>query len=269
MKNCVYAIALVLGVLLGGPVAAQQMSNEAEFIERVKEAVIRDLRESGALSEEVQKGIEAYIAKRRQAQESARAAQQRRAADLAKNVRRPDPERDHIFGASDALVSIIEYSDFECPYCKRFHPTVAEAVEAYAGKVNWVYRHFPLSFHNPGAQKQAEASECVAELKGNDAFWSFTDAIYERTKAGGNGFPLAALRPLAEEVGVDGAAFLECLNSDRMAKKVQEDMAEGTQVGISGTPGSIIINNKTGEVAVASGAWPLDRLKATIDSLIN
>ena len=71
---------------------------------------------------------------------------------------------DPVKGNPDATVTIVEFSDFQCPFCKRFHPTARKIVETYQGKVNWVYRHFPLNFHNPGAQKEAEASECANAL---------------------------------------------------------------------------------------------------------
>jgi protein-disulfide isomerase len=110
------------------------------------------------------------------------------------------------------------------PFCKRFHATPKELVQAYAGKVNWVYRHFPLAFHNPGAQKQAEASECANELGGNDAFWKYSDAIYARTQSNGKGFPLTQLAPLATEIGLDGETFRQCLDSGKYTARVQEDL---------------------------------------------
>ena len=141
-------------------------------------------------------------------------------------------------------------------------------VEAYGGKVNWVYRHFPLSFHNPGAQKEAEASECAAELGGNDAFWKYADLIYQRTRSNGKGFPLTGLVPLAKEIGLDGKKFKACLDSGKMAARVSEDSTEGIQIGITGTPGNVLLNNETGAVALKPGALPLEAMKGDIDHLL-
>ncbi|MEN8252759.1 MAG: thioredoxin domain-containing protein [Patescibacteria group bacterium] len=85
---------------------------------------------------------------------------------------------DHLRGDKDARVKLVEYSDFECPFCTRFHSTMLQAIDEFDGQVAWVYRHFPLSFH-ANAQKAAEASECVAKEKGNDAFWKYADILYQ------------------------------------------------------------------------------------------
>ena len=87
---------------------------------------------------------------------------------------------DHILGNPDAPVKIVEYSDIDCPFCSRFHVTMHEVVEAYDGQVAWVYRHLPLAQLHPLASAKAEATECVAELGGNDAFWAFLDTLFER-----------------------------------------------------------------------------------------
>lgn len=89
----------------------------------------------------------------------------------------PVTDDDHIFGDKDAPVKIVEYSDFECPFCASVHPTLKQLVVDYDGDVAWVYRHYPLDFH-PNAQPAAEASECIAELGGNDEFWEFSDYIF-------------------------------------------------------------------------------------------
>ena len=94
----------------------------------------------------------------------------------ALNVTPIDFDKEHVRGNKDAKIAIIEYSDFECPFCHRVHPTYKQIMETYGDSVVWVYRHFPLSFH-PSAMPFAVGSECVAELAGNDAFWSFTDAL--------------------------------------------------------------------------------------------
>ncbi len=220
------------------------------------------------LERKIEEGIERFVQKQRQARDTARARQEREASERAKNVRRVSAKRDHIYGNPNAKISLIEYSDFECPFCKRFHPTAKKIVETYEGKVNWVYRHFPLAFHNPGAQKQAEASECANDLGGNEAFWRYTDLIYERTKSNGNGFPLHKLTPLAKEIGLDEKKFQACLDSGKYKARVQEDFDEGVRVGITGTPGNILLNNETGMVKLRPGAVPLAALRADIDQLL-
>ena len=269
-------IVIVAGVcaLVGTPgVLAQQASPEnaadaeAALVERIKREVLRDLMRDGALDAQINAGIERYIAKQRAAQAAAGARKEQRSAALAKNIRPVSPQRDHIYGNPDAEVSLIEYSDFECPFCKRFHVTAKEVVDGYGGRVNWVYRHFPLAFHNPGAQKQAEASECAGALGRNDAFWRYADKIYERTRSNGNGFPLSGLLPLAEEIGLDTGEFRACLESGKFAGRVLEDYNDGTNIGITGTPGNVLRNNRTGRVVVRAGAVPAANLKTAIDGL--
>ena len=246
----------------------QATIDEERLIEKIKEEVMQDLKEGEWLSQQIELGIERYIQKQKTAKKAARAEQERRANEKAKEVRRVSKARDHIRGNPDAELSLIEYSDFECPYCKRFHETAKQVVETYPGKVNWVYRHFPLSFHNPGAQKQAEAAECASELGGDQAFWAYADAIYTRTTSNGQGFPLDKLVPLAKELDLDEQAFALCLSSGRQAKRVEEDLVEGKQIGITGTPGNVLLHHETGAVRVKAGAVPLADLKAAISGML-
>jgi protein-disulfide isomerase len=243
-------------------------TNDAALVDRIKREVLRELMEQGGMDAAIDAGIERFVTRQREARDEAEARQRQDATALAQKVRPVSAQRDHILGNPGASVSLIEYSDFECPFCKRFHSTAKELVATYDGKVNWIYRHFPLASHNPGAQKQAEATECAAALGGNDAFWKYADQIYERTRSNGNGFPLDGLVPLAEEIGLDRAEFRDCVESGRYAARVQEDYEEGIAAGISGTPGNILLNNATGEAVARPGAVPIAVLKQIVDRLL-
>lgn len=260
--------AVVLSLALTGSASAEPAGEAPRTTHRVGDEVLRELRDSGALAQAIDEGIRRYVQQQQAARSVDQQRQARAAEDRAREVRPPTRERDHIFGNPDAEISLIEYSDFECPYCKQFHGTAKALVEAFDGKVNWVYRHFPLAFHNPGAQRQAEASECAAELGGNDAFWRYVDAVYERTRSGGNGFPLDQLVPLAVEFDLDAGRFRECLDSGRHAQRVSDQLREGVDAGVNGTPGNILRNNATGEVVLRPGARSIESLRADIEALL-
>lgn len=173
---------------------------------------------------------------------------------------------DHLRGNKNAKVTAIVYSDMECPFCKAFHPTIQQAFDDYKGQISWVYRHFPLSFHQ-NAQKEAEAAECVASIGGEEKFWKFLDTVFQRTTSTGTGIALTALGPLAKEIGVDQQKFQTCLDSGKMAARVNTDLQEGQAAGIDGTPGTILIASDGNKVLVP-GAVPASELKSQIDALL-
>jgi len=104
------------------------------------------------------------------------------------------PEDVYILGNSDAEITWIEYSDLECPFCKKLHlaGTIDAVMKKYEGNVNFIFKHFPLDFH-ANAQKEAEAAECVGELAGGELYYKFINTIFERTKGNGTGFALGDL----------------------------------------------------------------------------
>lgn len=175
----------------------------------------------------------------------------------------PVSSRDHVRGNPNAQVTLIEYSDFECPYCKLFQETMKQVLAAYSDKIKWIYRHYPLNFH-ANAQKEAEATECAYELGGHEKFWAYADKIYERTASNGTGFALADLPKLAKELGLDQKKFTECLNSGKYKDYVSQTMAGGQAAGIQGTPGVILITAK-GEKQLIKGALPLESMKTIIN----
>lgn len=170
-----------------------------------------------------------------------------------------DPSVDHIRGSEKADLFVIEYSDFECPFCQRHHPTMQQLVKDYDGKVAWVYRHFPLSFHQ-NAEPAAIASECANELGGNDAFWQFADLIFAK------GFDFAAH---AKEIGLNEAKFKACVDSGKFKQFVQDQMNGGSQAGVDGTPGNIVYNPATKKGELVSGAQPVQNFKTVIDRMLS
>ena len=195
------------------------------------------------------------------------AAPQQQPAALAPSGKiKPVTDKDHIRGNKNARLSLVEYSDLECPFCKRFHPTMQDLMKTYGDKIRWVYRHFPLSFH-ANAQKESEATECVGELGGNDAFWNYVDKMLEKTTSNGTGFALDQLGPLAAEVGVSQSAFQSCLDSGRYTKLVQDYIADGTAGGVSGTPSTFFID-ANGKSQIIVGAQPIDAFKTAIDAAL-
>lgn len=186
--------------------------------------------------------------------------------ETATNVIPVDFKKDHIRGSTNADIAVIEYSDFECPFCKRVHPTMQQLLDQNKGKIMWIYRHYPLSFHQ-NAEKEAEASECVNELGGNTAFWKFTDLIFERTTSNGTGIALDALPGMAKESGVNEQKFQSCLDSGKYAQPIAQQEQEGATSGIQGTPGTIVLNLKTQQNRIVSGAQPLQNFQDAIDAL--
>ena len=189
------------------------------------------------------------------------------AAASAKDVP-PLSASDHIRGNKNAQVLMIEYSDLECPFCKRFHPTAQQVLDQYKDKVAWVYRHFPLDPIHSKADKEAEASECAFELGGETAFWKFIDKVYEVTPSN-NGLDAAQLPKIATEVGLDGTKLQACIDSGKYAAKVEEQYQGGIKAGITGTPGTILLNPKSGKTALIPGAVPFDNVKSQIDTLLS
>jgi len=169
---------------------------------------------------------------------------------------------DYIRGTKGAPLTMVEYTDLECPYCKQFHNSMEQLMKDYPGKIAWVYRNYPLSFH-ANSQKEAEAAECVGKLGGNDKFWQFVDGIFARTTSNGTGFALDKLGALAKEVGVNQTSFQSCLDSGQMSSDVSTDLQEGTQYGVSGTP-TTFVNGQAVE-----GAVPYSQLKSIVDKILS
>jgi protein-disulfide isomerase len=181
---------------------------------------------------------------------------------------------DPVLGDKNAPVTIVEFSDYECPFCKRhFDQTFPQLVKTYVdtGKVKIVYRDFPLSFHDPMATKEAVAANCAREQGGDKKYFEFHDEIFKRTISNGNGLNDEKIQTIAKDLGLNTGKFTSCLSNQSQADEVKKDIADGTAAGASGTP-TFVIGKTTsngeidGELLV--GAQPFAAFQAVIDPLL-
>jgi len=172
-------------------------------------------------------------------------------------------EDDHIRGNNQARIAMIEYTDVDCPYCQRFHSTAQQVIEAYPEDVMWVYNHFPIPSLHPDSMKKSEASECVASLAGEDAFWSFIDTLYENSPA-----PVDDLSTYAQNLGVDPNEFTACLDSGEFTQKIEDDQNAGISLGVQGTPSVLLYDTQTGDGTAFPGAVPFETLQEAIDAML-
>lgn len=154
-------------------------------------------------------------------------------------------------GPADAPVTIIEFSDYQCPFCRRAEPTMKEVLARYPEQVRFVYRHFPLDMH-PRARPAAEASLCAAE---QGRFWEFHDKLFS-----GSGYDESDFERYAVEIGIDPAKWKECRDAGRTKPKIDADLAAGQAAGVTGTP-AFFVNG-----LMLSGARPLDAFTKVIDA---
>lgn len=183
---------------------------------------------------------------------------------------RPVTEEDHIRGDINAPVKIVEYSDFECPFCKRVHETMKQVMDKYGdtGQVAWIYRQFPLeSLHPVKAMAEAVASECAAELGGNDAFWAFADRFFELTPSNNRTDLEVVIPQIVGEIGLDQGAFNECMNSGRYDQHIQDDIDNAVATGGRGTPWSIVIA-PNGQTIPLNGAQPYSSFEQIIEAAL-
>ena len=161
---------------------------------------------------------------------------------------------DSVKGDKDAPVTIVEFSDYECPFCTKFYDQSLQQIEKNyidTGKVKFIYRDFPLSFHQ-NAQKAAEAAECAGE---QDKYFEMHDLLFEKGVSGG----VNAFKQYAKDIGLNTKKFDQCLDSGAMAQEVKDDFAAGQQLGVSGTP-AFFINGK-----LVSGAQPYSVFEQIIE----
>lgn len=160
-----------------------------------------------------------------------------------------DPQK----GNSEAKITIIEFSDFQCPFCKKALPTIDKILEDYPNQIKFVYRDFPLDFHD-NAQKAAEAAECADD---QGKFWEYHDLLFEHQDEWSE--DSEEFKKYAKDLGLDEPQFVQCLDSGKYKEEVKKDQSDGESVGVSGTPTFFINGHKL------VGAKPYQEFKKIID----
>lgn len=173
---------------------------------------------------------------------------------------------EHIFGNKDAKVVIVEYSDTQCPFCKRFHETMHQVMEEKGNEIAWVYRHFPIPQLHPNATLEAIATECAWEQGGNEVFWKYLDELYASASSENNS-NMKKLSTIAQGLNLDINNFDQCVKDKKFSSKVQEDVESGAGAGVNGTPKSFIL--KDGKIVdTIDGAYPYEQVIQKIENAL-
>jgi protein-disulfide isomerase len=178
----------------------------------------------------------------------------------------PVTAADHIYGDPAAPITIVEYADFDCEFCKQFDETMRQVMSQYgaSGEVAWVFRDYPITALHPAARRAAEAADCVAQTAGNDAYWRFVAALFA-----GQPVDPGAFLALAKNAGADPAAVGQCeaAASSTVDARIDADSANAQAAGALGTPYALLL--APGQpIVVIDGAWPYAALAQAIDQTL-
>jgi protein-disulfide isomerase len=209
----------------------------------------------GAIDAKIEEGIDAFVKKQQVNQPAPSAPSAQPAPTVVEGDLIDD---DAVKGDKNAPVTIVEFSDYECPYCKRhFTNTIPEIIEKYVdtGKVKYVYRDFPLSFH-ANARPAAIAAECAREQGGDEAYFAYHDVLFQNQQA----LDADNLKKYASDLGYDIA---DCLVSEKYGDEVDADMEAGKKAGVRGTPASFVNG------ILVSGAQPFSAFETAIEAELN
>lgn len=169
------------------------------------------------------------------------------------------------YGDPEAQFELVEYSDFECSFCKTFFPVPKALVDGSRGNISLVFKHVPI--HGDASRREAFAAECAGAQGGNDAFYRMSDAIFQSTSSNGNGTnkPLSSI---AADLGLDGTELSRCIDSNFFVQKVRADFKEAIDLGIDVTPTTLIRHKPTGQTVLIKEAVTPERLLSAMRNLV-
>ncbi len=181
---------------------------------------------------------------------------------------------DPMIGDKNAKVTLIDFTDYECPFCKKyFDDTFSQIKKDYidTGKIRYVFRDLPLSFHQ-NAHKEAQAAECAREQGGDSAYLKYHDEIFKRTTSNGTGLALDELQVIANDIGLNGSTLQACIDSEKYKAEVDKDIADAGKYGATGTPSFFIGKSGSSDKfkgTILVGAQPYAAFKTIIDEQLN
>lgn len=178
----------------------------------------------------------------------------------AEDVALFDSAAPYSYGKSKSEITVFEFSDPQCPFCRTIHKdkTLQKIVDASKGRVSLATSYFPLDFHQ-GAKEESVAGICYGKLAGKSAFIDFKNRAFSRSsETYGDYYSPDELASFAKGYGIDAAKYESCVTDGVVAKSLEESMAEASSYGIAGTPGYLIVNRTTGKYVQVSGAYPLE-----------
>lgn len=177
-------------------------------------------------------------------------------------------QSDYIYGAKNAPVSIIMYSDSSCPYCKKSRLSLKKLVDNSSGEINWVYRHFLLEGNLFGSMRQAQAIQCAGKISGNDGFWALTHNLFN--------LPLKSTNNIDQHINIAAqksrlkvSELMSCINDKRFQQRINSDQKETQTLGFTGTLGLVFIKNKTNKTIIKQGALNLKNLTMLSNKIAN
>ena len=179
------------------------------------------------------------------------------------SVQRFNPGERNVYGKVNAPVSIIEFSDYQCPYCASLHPTLKQLVDESKGRVSWEYRHLPLEIH-PLAPPAALIAECVTKHAGHDAFWNFTNIVFASQRQ----LSLDMLKQTAYDQGLTDADLTSCQADAAIQERIKNDSLTAFSLGGSGTPFSVIIYPDN-SYKVVPGAVPYEQWQGLLAGYVD
>lgn len=182
-------------------------------------------------------------------------------AEVANNIANVEVAKDDwMRGDKKADITIVTFSDIDCPYCQKFHDTMNQVMKNYDKKINWVFRQFPLAQLHPEATKKAEYAECIGNIGGNDKFWAFLDYMFTNKTA------LADINTALNKIGVNADKINACVTEGKFAQKVQDQTAQAVDAGGRGTPYSVIVAGD--QRLPINGALPYETIAKQLDTLV-